>query len=638
MDLLFSAVTDLLEPTRFLLLVLGVCLGLIVGVIPGLGGPFGLTILIPVTYSLDPVSAMALMLGMAAVTTTSDTIPAVLLGIPGTVGSAATVLDGHALAKKGQATRAFGAAYLSSLIGGLFGALALAMVLPLMRPLILSLNFGDLLAISIFGLTLVALLSGRNPGKGIIAALLGALLSFIGLDPFESSERWTFGSIYLWDGLPMATVFLGLFGLAELTALLARGRIQIEDVPPKRTDIIRGFKDTVANWPLVLRCSGIGAILGAIPGIGGSVIDWVAYGHAARRPGAGGPFGDGNIRGVIAPESANNAKEGGALVPTLAFGIPGSATMAILLGAFTIYGLEPGPQMLEQNSQLMIAMILTLAIANVIGAAFCLGATRQLARLAQTKAEVLVPLVLVFVLLGAFQHGKAGSDFLILFAFGLLGIFMRRLTWPRPAFVLGFVLGPSLERFFFLTYQVSGWDWVTQPLVVLLLSLTAAALFRQMKGWRIARNTSEPRHHLRADFFFALILTGIAVYGLFTTFRMPFAAALFPAAVCALMLTGGVFVISSHLLNRSAKTASERLLKKSDLTFLSGVLCLSLTILTFGHLIGPALFIGLAGIWFKVQSPWATLLSMAGTSAVIFLVFDLLVSQAWPEPWLASIF
>ena len=226
MGVLIEALSELAEPLRLGMLLLGVVLGLVIGVIPGLGGIFGLTLLIPLTYTLDPISALALLLGMSAVTTTSDTIPAVLLGVPGTVGSAATVLDGHEMAKQGHAAQALGAAYMASLIGGVFGALVLALSLPMMRPLVLLLNYGDLLAITIFGLTLVALLSGESKIRGVLAALLGVLVSLIGLDPYEGAERWTMGSLYFWGGVPTAIVFLGLFGLSELAALSGRGQIQ----------------------------------------------------------------------------------------------------------------------------------------------------------------------------------------------------------------------------------------------------------------------------------------------------------------------------------------------------------------------------------------------------------------------------
>jgi putative tricarboxylic transport membrane protein len=483
MDVLIAALIEMAEPLRLAMLVLGVLLGLMVGVIPGIGGIFGLTILIPITYGLDPISAFALLLGMASVTTTSDTIPAVLIGVPGTVGAAATVVDGHEMAKNGQAAQALGAAYTASMIGGVFGAVMLALSIPVMRPLVLMLNYGDLFAITVFGLTLVALLSGSNWIKGLLAAHLGALVAYIGIDPYEGVERWTFGQVYLWDGVPVAVVFLGLFALPELAGVLARGQIQTTMLAPEPGGLLRGIREALRHWRLVLRSGSIGAFLGAIPGVGVVVIEWVAYGDAARARTdavAGEPaYGKGNIRGVIAPESANNAKEGGSLLPTLAFGIPGSASMAILLGAFAVHGVVPGPKMLEDNATLLVTMILTVALANVLGALICLGLTPWLARLARVPATSLVPLALVFVGIGAFYAAKDWRDLLLLGIFGLLGLVMRRLGWSRPAFALGFVLAPNLERFFFLSWQISGWNWLTQPVVLIFLAIAATTVLRQ---------------------------------------------------------------------------------------------------------------------------------------------------------------
>ena len=261
MDLYLTAAGELFEPFRLLMLVAGVLSGLVIGVIPGLGGIFGMALLLPLTYSLDPYAAIALLLGLGSVTTTSDTIPAVLLGVPGTVGSMATVLDGHALAKKQQGARALGAAYTSSVIGGVFGAIVLAAAIPVMRPLVLFLDFGDFLALTIFGLTIVALLAGNEPLKGLVAALLGIAISYIGLDSQEGVERWTFGQLYLWDGLPTTVIFLGLFGIPELAALMTRGQIQNTVGKPEQGGTRRGIIEALRNWPLVLKNSAIGASL-----------------------------------------------------------------------------------------------------------------------------------------------------------------------------------------------------------------------------------------------------------------------------------------------------------------------------------------------------------------------------------------
>ncbi len=634
MDVLLTAVGELMDPFRLGILVLGVIFGLALGVIPGLGGIFGLTLLIPVTYTLDPVAAFALLLGMASVTTTSDTIPAVMIGVPGTVGAAATVLDGHALAKKGQAARALGAAYSASMIGGVFGALVLALSLPFMRPLVLLLNYGDLLAITAFGLTLVSMLSGRSPLKGVIAALFGALVAYSGLDPVEGEARWTFGQVYLWEGVPTAILFLGLFGLPELANLLRRGQIQSESTATEKGGLGRGIRDTLRNWPLVLRSSAIGSLLGAVPGVGVTVIEWVAYGDAARRPGKDVPLGEGNIRGVIAPESANNSKEGGSLLPTLAFGIPGSAPMAILLGAFMIHGIVPGPSMLTDHAPLLVSMVLAIALANVIGAGICLGMTGTLARLATVPATSLVPIALVFVVLGALQTNRVMLDLVTLLTFGAIGLAMGRLGWPRPAFALGFVLGPNLERFFFLTYQISGWEWLAQPMVIVVLAVSAAMLIRQLASWRRGRLGASLAPRGPDIAFTALVALGAAGC-LVASSRLPFAAGIFPAIIAGLILVCAPLLMVQAW--RRGPDLGVRWQPLSDLGFMAAVAGLGLMMFLIGHVAGPVAFIGLAALWFGRPGPMATLITMGAVGTTIYIAFDLLLVQTWPKPWLLSL-
>ena len=635
MDILIAALIEMAEPVRLAMLVLGVLLGLMVGVIPGIGGIFGLTILIPVTYGLDPISAFALLLGMASVTTTSDTIPAVLIGVPGTVGAAATVVDGHEMAKNGQAARALGAAYTASMIGGVFGAVLLALSIPVMRPLVLMLNYGDLFAITVFGLTLVALLSGSNWIKGLLAAHLGALVAYIGIDPYEGVERWTFGQVYLWDGVPVAVVFLGLFALPELAGVLARGQIQTTMLAPEPGGLLRGIREALRHWRLVLRSGSIGAFLGAIPGVGVVVIEWVAYGDAARArtdAAAGEPaYGKGNIRGVIAPESANNAKEGGSLLPTLAFGIPGSASMAILLGAFAVHGVVPGPKMLEDNATLLVTMILTVALANVLGAVICLGLTPWLARLARVPATSLVPLALVFVGIGAFYAAKDWRDLLLLGIFGLLGLVMRRLGWSRPAFALGFVLAPNLERFFFLSWQISGWNWLTQPVVLIFLAIAATTVLRRLRGWRKGRGerTKDTASKLDLGFSAAVLVVVLLAGG--SLFALPQAAAIFPAIVAG---SAAVFTLLLIWQTGVPSSAGDGQGLVADLRFILIPGWLGVAILALGHLVGPLVFLLLAAWRFGSPRPLVALAQALVALAVVYAIFDLLVPQSWPQPWL----
>jgi len=541
LEMALNAAVIMADPVRLGFLAFGVLVGLALGVIPGLGGLIGLSLLLPFTFNLDAYSAVAMLIGVGSVTTTSDTIPAVLFGVPGTVGSAATILDGHPMAKQGEAGRAFGAAFMASMVGGLFGALLLGLSVPILRPVMLAIGTPELLSFCVFGLSLVAVLSGSNAFKGLAAACFGLMLATVGEDSQAGVMRWTFDTIYLWDGVHIVPLALGLFAVPELADLaISRTSIAAEAGSHLRTGQWDGVKDVFRHWFLVMRCSSIGSLLGSVPGIGSAVIDWIAYGHAARtEKGAAESFGKGDVRGVIASESSNNAKEGGALVPTIAFGVPGSASMALLLGAFAVHGIVPGPAMLGERLDVTYSMVWSVAIANILGAGICFLFANQLARLALVRAGILVPIVLAITYIGAFQGSNDWGDLYVLIGAGALGFLMKRLGWPRPPVILGFVLGAIVERYMFISVTLYGAQWMLRPvvLVVLLLSLygVGAPSIRRLISTR--RGGSRRLHvGLRADanMFDALFAAAFGVLfaaALAISWQWPFGARLVPQII-----------------------------------------------------------------------------------------------------------
>ncbi len=562
-----QAALILADPMRLGFLFAGVLMGLVVGVIPGLGGIVGLTLLLPFTYALDPYSAIAMMLGLGSVTVTSDTIPAVLFGVPGTVGSAATILDGYPMARRGEASRAFGAAFTSSVLGGLFGALLLAVSLPILRPFMVSFSEPEMLAICIFGLSLVAVLSGSAPIKGLIAAALGLLVATAGNDQEGATLRWTFDSMYLWDGVPLVPFALGIFAIPELADLaITRATIAGDTKSIRARGQLEGVKDVFKSWFLVLRCALIGSVMGSIPGLGASVIDWVAYGHAARtEKGAAESFGKGDVRGVIASESSNNAKEGGALVPTIAFGVPGSASMALLLGAFLIQGIVPGPKMLTEKLDLTYTMVWSVALANVLGAGICFAFAGQLARIAMIRVGILVPLVLSVTVLGAFQGSRDWGDLYALMIFGLLGWVMKRFHWPRPPIILGFVLGGLIENYLFISISRWGFDWLTRPVVIIIFAITLISVlwplyngYRQRsKSPRGGRQIAVQRDYLRnPDLVFTILVFGIFLYAVIYSTEWELATRLEPQAVGWFGVVATGLVIFTNLLIAPAERKS----------------------------------------------------------------------------------
>lgn len=483
LDAAFQALLVVGAPERLLMMGAGVAVGLVVGVLPGLGGTVGMSLLLPFIYGMDPGGAIALLIGMVAVIHTADTFPSVLLGVPGSSGSQATILDGYPLAQRGEASSAFGAAFFASMLGGLFGAVAVYLLLPVGRPLVLALGSPELFMLAILGLSMVGVLSGRRPLLGILSGVLGLLLGAVGAAPAVPHYRYTFDRLYLFDGVPLAVVALGLFALPEMLDLLVeRGAIARE--PPLGRGWLRGMREVLRHRWLVLRCSVLGVAVGFIPGLGGSVVDWISYGQAVQTARDRTGFGRGDIRGVIAPESSNNSKEAGSLVPTLLFGIPGSGTTAVLLGGLILLGLQPGPSMLTTNLDATLAILWTLAIANVAGAGACLAASRWIARLSFVPAARLVPFILVVMLAGAYQSTRHWGDLVAFLAIGLFGWAMRHLGWPRPPFLIGFVLALSAERYLWISWSRYDWTWISRPGVILIavatLLLTVAGA--RMKG------------------------------------------------------------------------------------------------------------------------------------------------------------
>ncbi|NIO06498.1 MAG: hypothetical protein GTO40_00390 [Deltaproteobacteria bacterium] len=470
------AFLNVISPLHLAMLVAGVLVGLALGVIPGIGGVTGMAVLLPFTFDMDPVSSFSFLIGMLAVTTTSDTIPSVLFSVPGTVGSQATMIDGHAMAKQGEAGRALGAAFTVSAMGGLFGAVVLTLFIPFLQKLVVILGSPEFFMMAVLGVSMVASLSGSTPIKGIIAGAAGFLLAMVGSDPILGVDRWTFDQVYLWDGISVVPLSLGLFGLAEMADLMVRGTSISDTAITNVKGQWEGIRDGFRHKWLVIRSSALGVLIGIVPGLGSLVVDWFAYGHALHTEKNTEKFGHGDIRGVIAPESANNAKEGGGLIPTLAFGIPGSTTMALFLGAMMIQGLSPGPDMLNTNLDVTFTIAWSLALANVVGTGTCFLLTGHLARIATVRSAILAPILVVVMFLGAFMANRHPGDLILLLVFGHIGWGMKRFGWPRPPMIIGFVLGGVVEKYLYISVLTYGRAWLLRPGVVLLILLTAVII------------------------------------------------------------------------------------------------------------------------------------------------------------------
>ncbi len=492
LDATLSGLALVLQWQALVFLLLGVLIGIWMGAVPGLGGAVGLVLLLPFTFGMDPVPAFALLLGSWAATSTSGAIASVLLGIPGTAAAQATILDGYPLAKQGHAARAMGAAFTSSAIGGVFGAVMLAISLPLILPVIRSFQAPETFMLGMLGLTMVSALSGRSISKGLVAASLGMLLALVGFPAAQAVPRFTFGTLYLLDELPVIPVLLGLFGIPEIMELAIK-RVSISRVSGEQVEgggLVDGVKDALREWGLVLRCSAVGTYIGMIPGLGASIVGWVTYGHAMQSSKDSSAFGSGDIRGVLGPEAANNALRGGALIPTLSMGIPGSVGTAVLLGALIMLGLRPGTSMLSDNLDVTLSMVWQIALASVLATLLLYASAKHLTRIAFVPGDLLVPGVLLFIYMGAWLGSASLGDWISCTLFGLLGFAMKRGGWSRPPVVLALVLGGILESSFQISMRIhQGVGWLGRPIVLVIILIIVASI---ILGWRRLRNQQRP--------------------------------------------------------------------------------------------------------------------------------------------------
>ena len=525
--------------SAFLFMLLGIAIGFVVGILPGLGGATTLVLMLPFTFQMEPTSAFAFLLGSNAVTATTGDITSVLFGVPGEGVSAATVVDGYPMAKNGEAGRALGAALMSSLVGAIFGALSLAVAIMIVKPLVLSIGSAEFFMLALLGITFLASLSGGNLTKGLVAGGLGLVLSMVGLDPIESIPRYTLeellgesNSLFLWDGISLIAVTVGLFAIPEIIDLAIQGKSIAGEHVGKVGGVMEGVKDTFRHWSLVLRCSALGAYIGILPGMGGGTAQWVAYAHAVQSSPNKERFGKGAVEGVLGPGAANNSTRGGDLVTTVAFGIPSSVSTAILLGAFIIQGIVPGPDLLNpaKHLPLTLSFVWILIIANIITVALCFIFINPLAKITFVKGTFLIPFLLLLIYLGAFTVKNSFADIFLMLIFGALGWFMVRFNWQRPPLLLGLVLGGIAENNLFIATRIYGLGWLLHPGVLVIgLLILVGMLYPLIDARRRRERESEdslpmpriektvktvtvPLHERIGSGLFALLLAAALVF------------------------------------------------------------------------------------------------------------------------------
>lgn len=625
------------DPLHLGILMAGVLAGTVIGILPGLGGIACVAILLPFIYTLDVHTAMILLVGSLAVVHTSDTITSVLIGTPGSAAAAATILDGHPLAKQGQAGRALSAAFLSSMIGGFIGTIFLTLSLPIARPLVLLFGSPELLMLCVLGLSFAGFLTGGAPLKGGLAACLGLLLGSVGSAPADAVDRYTFGQLYLVDGIPLVGVALGVFGIAEIIDLLAKGG-QIAERVPLGHGWLQGAKDVWQHWGIVVRGSLIGVWAGILPGIGATAGSWMSYGHVVAMARDREKFGKGDIRGVIGPESANNSVEAGDFIPTLLFSVPGGAPSAILLGALFFYGIQPGPRMVQENLDLIFTIIWSFALANTIGAGLCFLLSPALARLTWVPFALLAPAVIVTIFFGSFQSSQQFGDIYAMLGLGLLGWFMKQLGWPRAPFLVGFVLTKPTEQYLWLSISRYGFEWLGRPGVIVLGMLLVASIIWTIRQKREGKNSPAEESDDDAvalgklpSVVFTILVLLVVVAALYEAQDFPYLGAIFPmAATIPAIFMAVAQIILEVRATREPPGIETRKKIKLALGYLFSLVLYLLMILLFGFGGATALYtFGFLYGWLRTKLFYAFI--YAGIAVALAVVMNQLLGLYWPE-------
>lgn len=490
------------HPQTLMFLFLGVSAGMLFGLIPGLSGLTGMSLLLPIAITQPTEPALAFLLGMYAVTTQTDAIPAVLIGVPGTAAAQATYLDGYPMAKRGEASRALSASYYASIWGTIVASVVIVALLPLLRLLIHSFAAPEFLLTSVIGLILASSLVGTSMIRGLTAAVLGLVLASVGFAAFDAAARFTSDISYLEDGLSIVPIALGLFALPEALDLLLKRRPIAANASElsERAGFLDGFTDTIRHKWLVFRTGIIGCVAGMVPGLGGSVAEWLSYGHAVHSAKDASQFGKGDVRGVIAPESGTAAQKPGALVPTLVLGIPGNPAMAVLMGALLIVGVSPGPAMLNEHLDLTFMMVWIVVISNIIVAALCIWLQRWLVKICFVSPDLLGPLIFCFMLVGAALSTNTFGDIIVFGIFGFIGYVFKHADWPRVPMLIGLVLGHLVEKNLWISYRRYDFAFLWERPIVIAMEIVALfILVGVIRSRKRLREHSGPAEIVQGD-------------------------------------------------------------------------------------------------------------------------------------------
>lgn len=480
-------------------LLFGTALGFVCGLVPGLGSRVGLILAIPLCGFWDPYPAAIFLISMHAVVHTSSSIPTIAFALPTSGADAATVLDGYPLARMGRAGEALGASLSASAIGGVLGALAFLLAVPIARPIVTSFGPPEFLLLSLMGISLISAVSREGMLHGLTVAAIGVLCAMVGLSIRTGEPRLTFGIPALWDGLDLPALVAGLFIIPEMLTP-TRFRDDAAERSAKLTtlsEVLKGMAVGLRYRATLLRSTLYGIVIGLMPGLGASISVWLSYGYAARTVKSEIPFGQGAIAGVVAPEAANNAKEGGAMIPTLFFGIPGSSSMAIMMAALALAGVSVGPRMLDQDVALTYLLGGAVIASNLIAIPLFFLVVPWIVRFSALRREMIAPFAIVIGVTAALIHQPSLMTHVQLLFATALGLALKSANWPRAPFILGFVVGDLLETSSYQTAVIWGWSAAARPmtiaLAILLVGWIAYLLARRRRSQAVSSSHADKR-------------------------------------------------------------------------------------------------------------------------------------------------
>lgn len=458
-EYLMAGFANVFQPMNLLLTVFGTVVGVVIGCLPGLSGSMGIILLLPLTYTLEKSAALVMLCGIFCGSMFGGSVSAILLRTPGTPSATATLLDGYPLAQQGKAGKAIGIAAVSSCIGGIISTICLIFIAPQLAKVALKFHSADYFALALFGISIMASAAGKNILKGLISGAIGLLISMVGTDPLVGAARFNFGSTKMLIGFPQLAVLIGVFAISEVFTQVQGGKNVVEIKEQAVTNVFPSFKEIKGFLLAAIVGSLIGVFIGIVPGTGGAIAVFMAYNVAQKISRHPERFGHGSYEGVAAPEAANNGTTGGALIPMLCLGIPGDTVTSVMLGALTLIGVTPGPQLFTQNASIVYAIFAGMIVIQFLMLGFGVLFARVAPKVLRIPVKYLMPIIMALCVVGAFCLSNQVYHVAVAIAFGFIGYFMKKFGFPGAPLVLGVILGPIAEKNLDRALQLSRNDW-----------------------------------------------------------------------------------------------------------------------------------------------------------------------------------